>query len=274
MRPDSVRMYSGSGPYRVSHPWSLIFGAAEGSLNARSRPQRRECPGVITQRRNRDVVSYVVLHQDPGAAGLHLIYGVIPVSIGGALFGKEQSIRFTLVGAAACREYGLTRPAMDLDVIVFPYPTAIAALLNSGFQESLDKPDCTGRTCTQVDVTTSVPIDFLTGGIRTNDGSFRLRGGAIVVDPLPIPLPSGFGNLAPLTEMIGMKLSALMSGVRVLKLGADLGVRPIEKVNQDLADLRSLISVCNLARVLPLGNQEVQRTYQIYAGGDAVASIS
>lgn len=191
------------------------------------------------------------------------------------LFGKGQSIRFTLVGAAAGREYGLTRATKDLDIVVSPYPAAMAALLNSGFQESFDDPDRTGRTCTQIDVKTSVPVDFLTGGIRINDGTLQLRGG-IVIDPLPIPLPSGFGNVAPLVEVIGMKLSAVMSGVRAMRLGADQGVRSTEKINQDISDVRSLISVCNLSRELPLAeNPEVQRIYKIiYDGGDAVGGIS
>src|SRR6266496_6105107 len=96
------------------------------------------------------------------------------------LFGKEQSIRFTLVGATACREHGLTRLTNDLDIVVSPYATAMAAILNSGFQECRDDLDRTGRTCTQVDVITSVPVDFLTGGILINDGSFQLRGGIVI----------------------------------------------------------------------------------------------
>jgi len=190
------------------------------------------------------------------------------------LFGKRGSIRFTLVGAAAGREYGLTRTTTDLDIVVSPYTTAMAALLNSEFHESLDDPDITGRTCTQIDMTTSVPVDFLTGGIRINDGSHQLRSGGIIIDPLPMPLPSGFGNVAPLTDVIGLKLSAVISGVRTIRLGADRGVRPMEKLNQDITDVHTLISVCNLGLRLPLGNPEVQRLYEIiYDRGDALGSI-
>jgi len=189
------------------------------------------------------------------------------------LFEQGQNIRFTLVGAAAGREYGLTRATKDLDIVVSPYPAAMAMLLNSEFQDSLEDPDRTGRTCTQIDMTTSVPVDFLTGGILINDGSFPLRRG-VVIDPLPIPLPSGFGNVAPVTDVIGMKLSALLSGVRIMRLGADLGIRSMEKVNQDISDVRSLISACGLSRELPLGSPEVERIYEIiYDGADALGSI-
>jgi hypothetical protein len=78
-----------------------------------------------------------------------------------------------------------------------------------------------------------------------------------------------------LTDVIGLKLSAAISGVRTIRLGADLGVRPIEKVNQDITDVHTLISVCNLCRGLPLGNPEVQRIYEIiYDGGDTLGGIS
>src|SRR5580700_1201379 len=83
MRPDSVRMHSGSGPHRVSHPWPLFSGAAKVSKYT-VKAAGSERPGEVAHRRNPDVDSYVVLHKCPGAAGLHLVYGVIPVCIGGA----------------------------------------------------------------------------------------------------------------------------------------------------------------------------------------------
>ena len=111
----------------------------------------------------------------------------------------QSDIQFTLVGAAACREYGLTRPTTDLDFVISPYPEAMAILLNSGKFE-LNQRDFTNRCCTQKDLKTNVPVDFLTGGIRINDGTYSLRGG-YVTDRLPVIEPSGFGNIAALRSL-------------------------------------------------------------------------
>lgn len=191
------------------------------------------------------------------------------------LFNDGQTIKFSLVGAAACREYGLTRDTKDLDIIVSPYAAAMSRLSNDEFQETLEDKDLTGRTCTQIYTKTLVPVDFLEGGILINDGSSELRGGTRIRDPLPIPLPSGFGNVAPLDEVIGMKLSAAISGVRIMRVGADRGIRSTEKINQDIADVRSLITVRNLGRDFPLKNAEVQRIYEIiFDRGEVFNSIS
>ena len=66
------------------------------------------------------------------------------------VFG-DRGITFTLIGAAACREYGMPRLTNDLDIVVVPYPDAMAALSRSGEFVVVedDCPDPTNRTCTQ-----------------------------------------------------------------------------------------------------------------------------
>lgn len=92
---------------------------------------------------------------------------------------RGRGILFTLVGGAACREYGLRRPTKDLDFVAKPYPLAMDILSTSGAFNLVvdDCPDVTGRTCTRKDAKTGVLVDFLTGGIRITDhallGTFR-----------------------------------------------------------------------------------------------------
>lgn len=191
-------------------------------------------------------------------------------------FGGNEIIKFTLVGAAACREHGLTRPTKDLDIVVSPYQEALGLIWNSGmFHEDGNNIDSTGRTCTQIDSKTSVPVDFLMGEIRINDGTYALKGGVFIVDRLPIPAPSGFGDIAPVPTLVGMKLSSVISGIRIQRVDADFGVRSSDKIDQDIRDVRSLISICSLGRDQPLGDQEVQRLYRIlYDGGDVISAIT
>jgi hypothetical protein len=170
-------------------------------------------------------------------------------------------IKFTLVGAAACREHGLPRPTDDLDIVVSPYATAIDVLSRSGeFIVCPESVDWTSRTCTQRHVKTAVLVDFLTGGIRINDHTF-LPGG-VIYDPLPIPNPSGCGNIADVPTLIAMKVSTVISSMEILRFGATTGVRTREETQQDIEDVVSLISTCELGRDLPLGNEAVQRKYQ------------
>ena len=89
-------------------------------------------------------------------------------------------------------------------------------------------------------------------------------------DPLPIPEPSGFGNVAPLDTLIGMKVGAITSGLETRALGANLGGREPEEVQKDIEDVRELISVCQLPRNLALGNASVQRQYEKIYDGDSI----
>ena len=174
---------------------------------------------------------------------------------------SAKGVKFTLAGAAACREHGLRRPTDDLDIVISPYTAAIDILLRSGkFAVSPDSKDWTNRTCTLQDLKTGVLIDFLTGGIRINDHTW-FPGGE-VHDPLPIPNPSGFGNVADLPTLIKMKVSVLISGTDMHRFGATSGVRTKEEIQQDIEDVADLISICKLERNLPLGNDKVQRRYE------------
>ncbi len=181
---------------------------------------------------------------------------------------RGSEILFTLVGAAACREYGLRRPTKDLDFVVKPYPLAMEILSASGAFNLVvdDCPDVTGRTCTQKDTKTGVLVDFLTGGIHITDHA--MLGSSEYSDPLPIPEPSGFGDVAPLNTLIAMKVGAITSGLDTRALGANFGGRKPDDVQQDINDVRELISVCQLPRNLELGSASVQRNYEkIYDGG-------
>jgi hypothetical protein len=183
---------------------------------------------------------------------------------------RETGILFTLVGAAACREYGLRRPTKDLDFVVKPYSLAMDILSATGAFNLVvdDFPDRTGRTCTRKDLKTGVLVDFLTGGIRITD---RVLFGLIEYsDPLPIPDPSGFGNVAPLMTLIGMKVGAITSGLETRALGANLGGREPAEVQKDIEDVKELISVCQLPRNLALGNGSVQRQYEKIYDGDSM----
>jgi hypothetical protein len=182
---------------------------------------------------------------------------------------RGRGILFTLVGGAACREYGLRRPTKDLDFVVKPYPFAMDILSASGAFNLVvdDFPDATGRTCTQKDTKTGVLVDFLTGGIRITD--HVLLGPSEYSDPLPIPEPSGFGDVAPLNTLIAMKVGAITSGLDTRALGANRGGREPGEVQQDIDDVRKLISVCQLPRNLTLGNASVQRDYEKIYDGDS-----
>ncbi len=58
-----------------------------------------------------------------------------------SLFHGEP-IPFTLVGSAACREYGLSRDAKDLDFVVNGHAQAMIILTRSGeYKPVLDSPD-------------------------------------------------------------------------------------------------------------------------------------
>jgi hypothetical protein len=181
---------------------------------------------------------------------------------------RGSGILFTLVGGAACREYGLRRPTKDLDFVVKPYPLAMYILSSSGAFSLVvdDCPDVTGRTCTRKDTKTGVLVDFLTDGIRITDhaklGRFEYS------DPLPIPEPSGFGDVAPVNTLIAMKVGAITSGLDTRALGANCGGREPNEVQQDIDDVRKLISVCQLPRNLELGSASVQRDYEKIYDGD------
>jgi len=181
---------------------------------------------------------------------------------------RGSGILFTLVGGAACREYGLRRPTKDLDFVVKPYRLAMDILSASGVFNLVvdDCPDVTGRTCTRKDTKTGVLVDFLTGGIRITDHA--LLGGFEYSDPLPIPEPSGFGDVAPLNTLIAMKVGAITSGLDTRALGANCGGREPDEVQQDIDDVRKLISECQLPRNLALGNASVQRHYEKIYDGD------
>jgi hypothetical protein len=186
------------------------------------------------------------------------------------LLFRGSGILFTLVGGAACREYGLRRPTKDLDFVVKPYPLAMDLLSASGTFNLVvdDCPDVTGRTCTRRDTKTGVLVDFLTGGIRITD--HVLLGHVQYSDPLPIPEPSGIGNVATLDTLIGMKVGAITSGLQTRALGANLGGRGPEEVQKDIEDVKELISVCQLPRNLALDNAAVQRQYERIFDGDSM----
>lgn len=181
---------------------------------------------------------------------------------------RGRGILFTLVGGAACREYGLQRQAKDLDFVITPYVLAMDILAASGeFAPVIDdRPDSTGRTCTQKATNTGVLVDFLTGGIRITDRAVLPFGE--YSDPLPIPAPSGFGNVAPLETLIGMKVGAITSGLETQRLGSDCGGRPPADVQKDIEDVKELISVCQLPRTVALGEASVQRYYERIYDGD------
>ena len=185
------------------------------------------------------------------------------------LLFRGRGILFTLVGGAACREYGLRRPAKDLDFVVKPYSVAMDILSESGAFSLVvdDCPDVTGRTSTRKDRKTGVLVDFLTGGIRITDHVFL--GPFEYSDPLPFPEPSGFGDVAQLNTLIAMKVGAITSGLDTRALGANCGGREPDGVQQDIDDIRELISVCHLPRNLELGSASVQRNYEKIYDGDS-----
>ena len=88
-------------------------------------------------------------------------------------------------------------------------------------------------------------------------------------DPLPIPEPSGFGDVAPLNTLIAMKVGAITSGLDTRALGANCGGREPDEVQQDIDDVKKLISVCQLPRNLELGSASVQRDYEKIYDGDS-----
>jgi hypothetical protein len=182
------------------------------------------------------------------------------------LLFDEEEIRFTLVGSAACREYGLSRIANDLDFVVSGYPQAMRVLLSSGkYRPVLDSPDPTERTCTQLDLRTGVTIDFLTAGIRINDRTWL--NSVFYTDPLPIPSATGFGDLASLPTLVAMKVNTVTSGLDTLQLGANTGGRSVAAVRNDISDLKELIAVNRLRRDLAMGNELLQCKYeQIFDG--------
>jgi hypothetical protein len=59
-----------------------------------------------------------------------------------------------------------------------------------------------------------------------------------------------------------MKVSAIISGMKILELGATSGVRTTAEIRQDVEDVQSLIFQSKLPRDLPLGNNEVESRYQ------------
>lgn len=128
---------------------------------------------------------------------------------------RPRQIYFTLIGVAACREYGLSRAVKDLDTVVSQYNEAMVAIPESG-QFLLDQhdPDVTNRTCTQTHLPTEVQVDFLTGGIRINDHCYV--NGGIVHDLVAIPAPVCFGDILPLISLIAMKISVVISSKKAL----------------------------------------------------------
>jgi hypothetical protein len=175
------------------------------------------------------------------------------------LFLADKGILFTLVGSAACREYGLSRSANDLDFVVDPYDRAMKILGESGEFELVvdDHPDMTRRTCTKRDTKTGVKIDFLTGGIRINDGPapFYCR------DLIPIPTPTGAGDVAPLRTLIAMKLNSAISGEYIWSHGVRDG-RSEKDFTKDVSDVHELIFVPGFDRSMKFDNEWIQRCYE------------
>jgi hypothetical protein len=173
-------------------------------------------------------------------------------------FLDEQGILFTLVGSAACREYGLSRTANDLDFVVDPYDPAMKILGESGgFEPVLGDPDPTKRTCTKRDTKTTVKVDFLTGGIRINDGPvpFYCR------DLIPIPMPTGTGDVASLRTLIAMKLNSAISGEYIWSHGVRDG-RSEKDFKKDISDVRELILVPGFDRSMKFDNEGIQHRYE------------
>ena len=184
---------------------------------------------------------------------------------------SEPGVRFTLVGGAACREYGLSRTIKDLDFVVNPYPVAASILAASCEFAEFGEPDPTHRTCTMKDLKTRVLVDLMASGIYMTNGA--LLGHVLYRDPLPIPEPTGFGDLVSLPMLIKMKLGAIVSGLDTRALGANYGGRNVEQVQHDIEDIRGLITMCRLPRGLVFGVKDIQRAYEnIYDGIPVVSS--
>ena len=124
----------------------------------------------------------------------------------------------------------------------------------------LDNPDSTKRTCTRRDRGTEVNVDFVKGGIRICDG--RWINGTKYSDPIPLPNPTGVGDVASLETLIAMKLNSAISGEDTLKLGANTGGRNIDEIQKDLSDVRDLITFNHLGRRRKLGNKQIQCRYE------------
>jgi hypothetical protein len=176
------------------------------------------------------------------------------------LLFSGNGIRFTLVGGAACREYGLSRAIKDLDFVVNPYPVAAGVLAAAPDFAEFGEPDPTHRTCTMKDLNTGVLVDLLAGGIHITNGA--LLGHVVYRDPLPTPQPTGFGDLVSLHTLIEMKLGAIISGLDTRALGANDGGRDEDQVQQDIEDIRDLITICRLPRGLVFGVGDIQRAYE------------
>lgn len=189
------------------------------------------------------------------------------------LFGPA-GIRFTLVGGAACREYGLNRPVKDLDFVVNPYPDAKRAIHAAGVFVEVGVRDPTHRTSTFKDSATKVQIDILTGGIRITDRA-PLKGFVIYSDPIPIPQPSGFGDLIPLNTLIEMKVGAIVSGLDTAALGANYGGRTQEEIERDVEDVRGLISIHHLSRDVTIEEPQILQAYQnIFDGAPVISQFA
>lgn len=170
----------------------------------------------------------------------------------------SAGIKFMLIGGAACREHGLRRPTEDLDIVLDPYKEGLRSLAGSNrFGERLGNfPDWTKRTTTYFDSKTDVIIDFLTAGIRISDGkstNSRIR------DPLPIPSPAT--EIAAPEVLVGMKISAVISG-ETLRLYGIKDNRPQSKMETDLKDVLELIGLCGLERDISLGHPVVESRYR------------
>ena len=184
---------------------------------------------------------------------------------------SQNGVRFTLVGGAACREYGLSRSIKDLDFIVSPYPVAARVLATSCEFAEFGEPDPTHRTCTMQDLKTGVLVDLVAGGIRITDGA--LLGQVRYSDPLPIPEPTGFGDLVSLHTLIEMKLGAIVSGLDTRALGANDGGRDGSQIQRDIEDIKDLIRICQLPSSLVFRARDIQRAYEdIYDGVPVVSS--
>src|SRR5450755_1297765 len=121
------------------------------------------------------------------------------------------------------------------------------------------------------DLETEVLVDFVAGGIYMTDGA--LLGHVSYRDPLPIPQPTGFGDLASLQTLIEMKLGAIVSGLDTRALGANYGGRDEEQVQHDIEDIRGLIKMYRLSRSLIFSVKDIQRAYEnIYDGIPVVSS--
>lgn len=59
-----------------------------------------------------------------------------------------------------------------------------------------------------------------------------------------------------------MKVSAIISGMKIREPGAKSGVRSPAEIQPDIEDVESLIYQCKLRRDFPQGDEQVQNRYE------------